>query len=36
MAALGARNGQAARANIAGTGPDKSRATMVKASADTP
>ena len=33
--ARGARNGQVARASIAGTGPDRSRATMVKASADT-
>jgi hypothetical protein len=36
MAARGARIGQDARASIAGTGPDRSRAKMVKASADTP
>ena len=35
IAARGARIGQDARASIAGTGPDRSRATMVKASADT-
>jgi hypothetical protein len=35
MAARGARIGQVARASIAGTGPDRSSATMVKASADT-
>ncbi len=35
MAARGARIGQDARASVAGTGPDRSSATMVKASADT-
>jgi hypothetical protein len=34
-AARGARIGHVARASIAGTGPDRSSATMVKASADT-
>jgi hypothetical protein len=33
--ARGARVGQVARASIAGTGPDRTSATMVKASADT-
>jgi hypothetical protein len=35
IAARGARVGQVARASIAGTGPDRTSATMVKASADT-
>ncbi len=35
IAARGARSGQRARANIAGTGPVSSTARMVKASADT-
>jgi hypothetical protein len=35
IAARGARIGHDARASIAGTGPDRTSATMVKASADT-
>ena len=35
MAARGARDGHDARASIAGTGPDRTSATTVKASADT-
>jgi hypothetical protein len=35
MAARGARIGHVARASTAGTGPDRSSETMVKASADT-
>ncbi len=36
IAARGARNGHAARASSAGTGPTRASATRVKASADTP
>jgi hypothetical protein len=35
MAALGARDGHDASASIAGTGPDRTSAITVKASADT-
>jgi hypothetical protein len=36
IAARGALDGQAALASIAGTGPDRTSARTVKASADTP